>query len=65
MLADKNFNLLKKSPRHPSLEFKKVGKLWSVRIGLAHRALASKDDEGFIWIWIGMHDEYERIIEGR
>ena len=33
-LAKKSFELLKADPLHPSLHFKKVGKFWSVRIGL-------------------------------
>lgn len=61
-LADKNFQLLKTNPKHPSLRFKKIGKLWSARVGLAHRALAIEDDGGCIWVWIGNHDEYEKII---
>jgi hypothetical protein len=40
-LADKNFELLKADPRHPSLCLKKVGRFWSVRVGLRYRALAS------------------------
>lgn len=39
-LADKNFELLKADPHHPSLHFKKVGKakqLWSVRVGAHYR----------------------------
>jgi hypothetical protein len=39
-LADANYALLKRDPRHPSLQFKKVGRYWSVRIGLRYRALA-------------------------
>ena len=39
-LADANFELLKRDPRHPSLQFKKVGRYWSVRVGPRHRALA-------------------------
>ena len=27
--AEESFRLLKENPRHPSLHFKKVGKLWS------------------------------------
>ena len=54
--------LLKGNPRHPSLQFKKLGKFWSARVGLSHRALAIEDGEGFIWVWIGPHDEYERLI---
>jgi hypothetical protein len=39
-LADKNFDLLKNHPSHPSLKFEKVGNFWSARVGLKHRALA-------------------------
>ena len=63
-LASKNYELLKLDARHPSLQFKKVGKLWSVRIGLDHRALAVPILEGFLWIWIGRHDEYDKILKG-
>lgn len=60
--ADKCFQLLKENPRHPSLQFKKVGDFWSARVGLAHRALAVEDETGFIWVWIGSHADYEKII---
>lgn len=39
-LARKNFELLKQNADHPSLHFKKVGRFWSARVGLNHRALA-------------------------
>ena len=61
-LARKNYNLLKANSTHPSLNFKKVGNFWSVRIGLSHRALAIEDGSDFIWVWIGDHDEYDRLI---
>ena len=61
-LARKNFELLKQSPAHPSLHFKKVGDYWSVRVGLSHRVLAVEDDGDYIWVWIGDHNEYDRII---
>lgn len=64
-IANKNFELLKTDPGHPSLQFKKIGNFWSARVGLAHRALAIEDGEDFIWVWIGTHDEYERMIRGR
>ena len=38
-LADKNFELLKANPKHPSLHFKRIGNLWSVRVGKHYRAL--------------------------
>ena len=40
-LADKNYALLKRDRHHPSLHFKKVGRFWSVRVGLRYRALAT------------------------
>ncbi len=61
-LARKNYELLKKDPRHPSLHFKKVGRFWSARVGINHRALAAEDEEDFIWVWIGTHEEYEQLI---
>jgi len=60
--ADKAFALLKENPRHPSLHFKKIGTFWSARVDITHRALAIEDDNDFIWVWIGNHDQYERLI---
>jgi hypothetical protein len=47
-LADANYELLKRDPRHPGLQFKKVGRYWSVRIGLRYRALATEIDDGYL-----------------
>ncbi len=63
-VAKRNFRLLQVNPRHPSLHFKKVGKFWSARAGFAYRALAIEDGEDYIWVWIGGHDEYDRLIGG-
>ena len=62
-VAKKNFELLKTDSMHPSLHFKKIGKVWSARAGINHRALAVEDGDDYIWVWIGAHDEYERIIK--
>jgi hypothetical protein len=62
-LADKNYALLKSDPRHPSLHLKKIGRYWSVRVGLRYRALAVEIDEGLLWFWIGPHAEYDAMIE--
>lgn len=61
-LADKNFQLLKSDPRHPSLHFKKLGSHWSVRVGAHHRALAVEVQDGIYWIWIGTHAEYDKLV---
>jgi hypothetical protein len=61
-LADKNFALLKEDPDHPSLRLKRVGRYWSVRIGLRYRALAIDVDGGLLWFWIGSHADYDALI---
>lgn len=61
-IARQNFQLLKRNPWHPSLHFKKVGKFWLVRADIAHRTLAVEEGDDYIWVWIGTHDEYERMI---
>jgi len=62
-IARKKFQLLRQNPSHPSLHFKKIGAVWSVRAGIHYRALAVEDGGDFVWIWIGSHDEYERMID--
>ncbi|HTT37366.1 MAG TPA: hypothetical protein VMH32_06815 [Burkholderiales bacterium] len=61
-LADKNYSLLKSNPKHPSLHFKRLGDVWSVRVGAHYRALGSEVEDGIVWIWIGTHDEYDKIV---
>jgi hypothetical protein len=62
-LAHKQFALLMENPRHPSLQLKPVGELWSVRVTDNYRALAFRERTVFTWFWIGPHDEYARIIK--
>ncbi len=64
-LSNKNFELLKQNPRHPSLQFKKVGKFWSVRVGLKYRALAIEHTDDLIWFWIGTHADYDKFLKKR
>ena len=64
-VADVQFARLKEDPQHPSLHFKKVGRhkqLWSVRVGLHHRALGLDKPEGVVWVWIGSHADYDQIL---
>ena len=61
-LADKNFELLRLNRHHPSLQFKQVGKFWSARVGIHHRALALEVDDGFVWVWVGSHADYDKLM---
>lgn len=65
--ANRQFSLLKGNPRHPSLQFKKIGErhgeeIYSTRVTLSYRALAVKRSYGFLWFWIGDHETYEHLI---
>lgn len=56
-----------KDPSHPSLAFKLIKPtnppLYSVRLTLNYRALGLLRGDTVTWIWIGPHDEYERLIK--
>jgi len=64
-LADKNFALLKSDPKHPSLHLKKIGRIWSARVGLRFRVLATEVDGDLVWFWIGSHADYDALIRSR
>jgi hypothetical protein len=61
-LADKNYELLKRDPKHPSLHFKSIGRFRSVRVGAHCRALGVDVEGGVLWFWIGSHADYDRMI---
>ena len=63
-LADRTYEQLKTDPRHQSLHLKRIGRFWSVRVGLRHRALAvqASGDE-LLWVWIGTHAQYDQLLK--
>lgn len=65
VLARKQFHLWIDNPSHPSLQFKKVGLFWSVRISEDFRALCYMKDGIHYWFWIGKHAEYDRMLKTR
>lgn len=64
-LAVKNYGLWRKDPQHPSLNFKKLagsGARFSVRIGDHYRAIGHQAANGVEWVWVGTHEEYNKLI---
>ena len=64
--ADRKFDLWKKNPFHPSLNFKCVNteyNIWSVRVTMDYRALAVRNAKSVIWYWIGDHNKYEQLLK--
>jgi hypothetical protein len=54
-------------PSYPSLQFKRVDAvepIYSVRIGIHYRALGLLEADTVTWFWIGIHDDYERLLGG-
>jgi hypothetical protein len=62
-LADKNFEIMKANPMHPSIRLKKAGIFWSARVGIQYRALAKEREEGLIWVWNGHHSQYDHWLK--
>ncbi|HSH38088.1 MAG TPA: hypothetical protein VK993_04815 [Chthoniobacterales bacterium] len=64
-LSDKVYSMWLRDPSHTSLHFKKLAghdALWSVRIGRQYRALARCSGDLVVWVWIGHHSEYDRLV---
>jgi hypothetical protein len=61
-VADENYQLLKSDSFHPSLHFKRIGRLWSVRVGIKYRALGVQEGEAVVWFWIGTHSDYDKLV---
>lgn len=64
-LVRKNFQLWLRDSRPPSIQFKKVGRYLSARVGNDFPARAIMTGKRVDWFWIGRHDEYEQIIGRR
>jgi hypothetical protein len=59
------YRLFRQDPSHSSLRFKLVHParpIYSVRIGLAYRALGVRDGDEIVWFWIGSHADYDHLL---
>jgi hypothetical protein len=64
-LAIKNYRLWQRDRHHPSLHFRRLQggtDRFSVRIGDHYRALGRLAADTIIWVWIGTHTEYDRLV---
>jgi hypothetical protein len=60
------YRLFRRDPSHPSLQFKKIHPtrpIYSVRVGLAYRALGVREGDEIIWFWIGSHGDYDDLLK--
>lgn len=65
-LARKNFRLWRENTTLPGLDFKKLNgqrhEVWQVRIGIHFRALCVKQEDTFVWFWIGTKGECSKMV---
>ena len=65
-LARKSYDLWRRDHNYPSLDFKKLkggnGNRFSVRIGHHHRAIGQSLADTVEWVWIGSHEDYNKLI---
>jgi hypothetical protein len=63
--ARANYALFKSNPRHPSLQFKSIGRrdpsLYSARAGAHYRAIGFLNGDTVTWFWIGSHEAYNQL----
>jgi hypothetical protein len=67
-LADKCYRLWQSNPNHRSIRFKQLEghpTLYSARVGIHYRAIAHRENEFLIWVWIGHHSEYDALLRRR
>ncbi|HEY3840733.1 MAG TPA: hypothetical protein VGL72_29375 [Bryobacteraceae bacterium] len=65
-LAEKNYRLWREDPHHASLRFRRLQgsqERYTVRIGDHYRALATVKGGVITWVWIGTHEEYNRLVK--
>ena len=63
--ARNSYLMWREDPYYPSLHYKQIHSsepIYSVRIGLAYRAIGRLEDNTMIWFWIGSHEEFNSMI---
>jgi len=62
--AVRAYQLWLTDPSHPGIEFKRVSRnrpVYSARVD-GHRVVGLLEGDTMTWVWIGKHDEYERLL---
>ena len=64
--ARSTYHLWKHSPHHPGINYKQIHSselIYSVRVGMAYRALGVLNENTMVWFWIGSHADYNELIK--
>jgi hypothetical protein len=63
MAAKNAFEIFLSNPAHPSLRLERLKsdrRAWSVRITRNYRAVALRNGDEWIWLWVGSHKDFDR-----
>ena len=63
--AREAYRTFAEDPTHPGLHLKQVHPsrpIFSARVSLGYRALAIRDEDTWIWFWIGSHADYDQLL---
>ncbi len=64
--ADEAYRRFTADPNYPGLNFERIqgtkALLYSVRVGLRHRAMAGRNGDTWVWFWIGSHSDYDKLL---
>lgn len=61
--ARKTYQKFLQNPAHPSLRLERLEfdqRAWSVRVTLNYRAVALREGDSWVWLWIGTHRDFDR-----
>jgi len=61
--ARKTYQKFLQNPAHPSLHLERLEfdqRAWSVRVTLNYRAVALREGDSWVWLWIGTHRDFDR-----
>ena len=59
------YRQFKENSKHPSLRFKKVQPelpIYSARVSKNYRAVGQLEGDTVIWVWVGSHSEYDKLL---
>jgi hypothetical protein len=65
-MARSAYRLFESNPYHSSLKFKKLelhDDIWSVRVAGSYRAVGVRRGDAILWIFIGSHADYDKLLE--
>jgi hypothetical protein len=57
------YRKFQENPAHPSLHLERLRsdpRAWSLRVTLNYRAVALRQGDEWIWVWIGDHQTFDR-----